>query len=186
MSIKEQILNDIKSAMKSQNAFERDTLRMINSAFKQIEVDERVELDDARIFTILQSEIKRRNDSATQYKNGGRDDLAQKELGEIEIISRYLPKQLSDDELKAKISELIAQNRLNGIKDFDKFFAAVDKCEGRVELVTSEGDRLNLKSKLAQYVSLAKIFSNGEMKNEIELLCYNPNDIKNLMEYMIG
>ena len=75
--------------------------------------------------------------------------------------------------------------KLNGIKDFDKFFAAVDKCEGRVELVTGEGDRLNLKSKLTQYVSLAKIFTNGEMKNEIELICYNPNDIKNLFEYMI-
>ncbi|MBQ7135181.1 GatB/YqeY domain-containing protein [Campylobacter sp.] len=117
MSVKAQILNDIKAAMKAGNSFERDTLRMINSAFKQIEVDERVELDDARIFTILQSEIKRRNESATQYKSGGRDDLAQKELGEIEIISRYLPKQLSDDELNAKISELIAQNGLNGIKD---------------------------------------------------------------------
>ena len=76
--------------------------------------------------------------------------------------------------------------KLNGIKDFDKFFAAVDKCEGKVELVTSEGDRLNLKSKLAQYVNNAKIFSNGEMKNEIELICYNPEDIKNLIEYMIG
>lgn len=117
MSVKAQILNDIKAAMKGGNSFERDTLRMINSAFKQIEVDERVELDDARIFTILQSEIKRRNESATQYKSGGRDDLAQKELGEIEIISRYLPKQLSDEELNAKISELIAQNSLNGIKD---------------------------------------------------------------------
>lgn len=117
MSVKAQILNDIKAAMKAGNSFERDTLRMINSAFKQIEVDERVELDDSRIFTILQSEIKRRNESATQYKSGGRDDLAQKELGEIEIISRYLPKQLSDDELNAKISELIAQNGLNGIKD---------------------------------------------------------------------
>lgn len=117
MSVKAQILNDIKVAMKAGNSFERDTLRMINSAFKQIEVDERVELDDTRIFTILQSEIKRRNESATQYKSGGRDDLAQKELGEIEIISRYLPKQLSDDELNAKISELIAQNGLNGIKD---------------------------------------------------------------------
>ena len=117
MSVKAQILNDIKAAMKAGNSFERDTLRMINSAFKQIEVDERVELDDARIFTILQSEIKRRNESATQYKSGGRDDLAQKELGEIEIISRYLPKQLSDEELNAKISELIAQNGLNGIKD---------------------------------------------------------------------
>lgn len=117
MSVKAQILNDIKAAMKAGNSFERDTLRMISSAFKQIEVDERVELDDTRIFTILQSEIKRRNESATQYKSGGRDDLAQKELGEIEIISRYLPKQLSDDELNAKISELIAQNGLNGIKD---------------------------------------------------------------------
>lgn len=117
MSVKAQILNDIKAAMKAGNSFERDTLRMINSAFKQIEVDERVELDDTRIFAILQSEIKRRNESATQYKNGGRDDLAQKELGEIEIISRYLPKQLSDEELNAKISELIAQNGLNGIKD---------------------------------------------------------------------
>lgn len=117
MSVKAQILNDIKAAMKAGNSFERDTLRMINSAFKQIEVDERVELDDTRIFAILQSEIKRRNESATQYKSGGRDDLAQKELGEIEIISRYLPKQLSDDELNAKISELIAQNGLNGIKD---------------------------------------------------------------------
>ena len=117
MSVKAQILNDIKAAMKAGNSFERDTLRMINSAFKQIEVDERVELDDSRIFTILQSEIKRRNESATQYKSGGRDDLAQKELGEIEIISRYLPKQLSDDELNAKILELIAQNSLNGIKD---------------------------------------------------------------------
>lgn len=117
MSVKAQILNDVKAAMKAGNSFERDTLRMINSAFKQIEVDERVELDDARIFAILQSEIKRRNESATQYKSGGRDDLAQKELGEIEIISRYLPKQLSDEELNAKISELIAQNGLNGIKD---------------------------------------------------------------------
>lgn len=117
MSVKAQILNDVKAAMKAGNSFERDTLRMINSAFKQIEVDERVELDDTRIFAILQSEIKRRNESATQYKNGGRDDLAQKELGEIEIISRYLPKQLSDDELNVKISELIAQNSLNGIKD---------------------------------------------------------------------
>lgn len=136
MSVKAQILNDIKAAMKAGNSFERDTLRMINSAFKQIEVDERVELDDARIFAILQSEIKRRNESATQYKNGGRDDLAQKELGEIEIISRYLPKQLSDDELNAKISELIAQNGLNGIKDLGILMklakeAIGSACDGR-------------------------------------------------------
>ncbi|ARR01259.1 MULTISPECIES: GatB/YqeY domain-containing protein [Campylobacter] len=117
MSVKEQILNDIKSAMKAGNSFERDTLRMISSVFKQIEVDERVQLDDDRVFVILQSEIKRRNESATQYKNGGRDDLAQKELDEISIISRYLPKQLSDDELKSKMEQLVSQNGLSGIKD---------------------------------------------------------------------
>ena len=96
MSVKEQILNDIKEAMKNKDNFRRDTLRMVNSAFKQIEVDERVELSDERIFSILQTEIKRRNESATQYKAGNRDDLAQKELEEIAIISVYLPKQLSE------------------------------------------------------------------------------------------
>ena len=76
--------------------------------------------------------------------------------------------------------------KVQNIKNIDKFFQVVDKCKGKVELVTGEGDRLNLKSKLTQYVSLAKIFSNGEMKNEIELICYNPEDINNLFEYMIG
>lgn len=78
MTTKERILNDIKEAMKSGNNARRDTLRMINSAFKQIEVDERVVLDEERIAKILQSEIKRRGDSVAAYKAGGREDLAQK------------------------------------------------------------------------------------------------------------
>ena len=76
--------------------------------------------------------------------------------------------------------------KVQNITNIEKFFKVVDSCSGKVELVTGEGDRLNLKSKLTQYVSLAKIFSNGEMKNEIELICYNPEDINNLFEYMIG
>lgn len=76
--------------------------------------------------------------------------------------------------------------KLSMIKDFDEFYKIVDGCKGRVELVTAENDRLNLKSKLSQYVSMAKIFSNGELKNEIEIVCYDPNDIKRLMEYMVG
>ena len=76
--------------------------------------------------------------------------------------------------------------KVQNITNVEKFFKVVDSCSGKVELVTGEGDRLNLKSKLTQYVSLAKIFSNGEMKNEIELICYNPEDINNLFEYMIG
>ena len=75
--------------------------------------------------------------------------------------------------------------KLNGIKDFDKFFEAVDKCKGRVELVTGEGDRLNLKSKLSQYVSMANIFSNGEIP-ELEIIAYEKEDIDKLVSFMIN
>lgn len=136
MSVKEQILNDIKEAMKSKDNFKRDTLRLINSVFKQIEVDERVDLSDERVFAILQTEIKRRNESATQYKAGAREDLADKELNEIAIISSYLPKQLSDEELEAKMKELIASIGANDIKDLGKLMkVAKDEfgasCDGK-------------------------------------------------------
>ena len=102
MGVREQILEDIKTAMKSGDHFRRDSLRMLNAALKQVEVDERISLSDERVFSILQSEIKRRNDSVEQYRAGGRDDLVQKEQGEIEIIASYLPAQLSDAELAAE------------------------------------------------------------------------------------
>lgn len=75
--------------------------------------------------------------------------------------------------------------KVMGIKDIDKFFEVVDSCEGKVELVTGEGDRLNLKSKLSQYVSLANIFSNGEIP-ELEIVAYEKEDIDKLMDYMIS
>ena len=92
MTIREQILEDIKTAMKEKDNFRRDTLRLINSVIKQVEVDERTEMTD----------------SIEQYKNGGRDDLAQNEQKEIDIINGYLPKQLSADELEAEIKAIIA------------------------------------------------------------------------------
>ena len=75
--------------------------------------------------------------------------------------------------------------KVMGIKDIDKFFEVVDSCKGNVELVTGEGDRLNLKSKLSQYVSLANIFSNGEIP-ELEIVAYEKEDIDKLMDYMIS
>ncbi|BCX79490.1 GatB/YqeY domain-containing protein [Campylobacter sp. 19-13652] len=109
MTLKEQILNDIKSAMKSKDDFTRDTLRQVNAALKQIEVDTRKTLSDEEIVTILQKEVKKRQDAATLYVQGGRDELAKKENDEIKIISNYLPTQLSDEELKAKISQIISE-----------------------------------------------------------------------------
>ncbi|MBE5849908.1 MAG: polya polymerase [Lachnospiraceae bacterium] len=75
--------------------------------------------------------------------------------------------------------------KVENIKDIDKFFKVIDECKGKVELVTGEGDRLNLKSKLSQYVSLANIFSDGAIK-ELELVAYEPEDINRLLNYMIN
>ena len=75
--------------------------------------------------------------------------------------------------------------KVSNIKDIEKFFEVIDKCDGRVELVTGEGDRLNLKSKLSQYVSLATIFSNGEIP-ELEIVAYEKEDIERLMNFMIN
>ena len=75
--------------------------------------------------------------------------------------------------------------KVQNIEDVDKFFEVIDSCKGRVELVTGEGDRLNLKSKLSQYVSLAKIFSDGKIA-ELEIIAYEPEDTHKLVEYMVG
>lgn len=75
--------------------------------------------------------------------------------------------------------------KVQNIKNIDKFFKVVDECKGRVELVTGEGDRLNLKSKLSQYVSMANIFSNGEIP-ELEIVAYEKEDIEKLMNFMIN
>ena len=107
MSIREQILADIKEAMKAKDEFKRDTLRTLNAALKQVEVDQRIEMIDEVVLPLLQKEIKKRADSVELYLKGEREDLAKKEQSEIELIKAYLPAQLSDDELKEKIKSII-------------------------------------------------------------------------------
>ena len=107
MSIREQILADIKEAMKAKDEFKRDTLRTLNAALKQVEVDQRIEMTDEVVLPLLQKEIKKRADSVELYLKGEREDLAKKEQGEIDLIKAYLPAQLSDEELKAKIGAII-------------------------------------------------------------------------------
>ena len=117
MSIREQILADIKEAMKSKNEFVRDTLRTINAALKQVEVNERIEMTDEIVLPLLQKEIKKRQDSVELYLKGGREDLANKERSEIDIIVKYLPKQLSDNELEEKIKQIIVSVGASSIKE---------------------------------------------------------------------
>ncbi|WP_462109179.1 GatB/YqeY domain-containing protein [Campylobacter concisus] len=107
MSIREQILADIKEAMKAKDEFKRDTLRTLNASIKQVEVDQRIDMTDDVVLPLLQKEIKKRADSVELYIKGAREDLAKKEQGEIELIKAYLPAQLSDEELKEKIKKII-------------------------------------------------------------------------------
>ncbi|ENO0236898.1 GatB/YqeY domain-containing protein [Campylobacter coli] len=117
MNLKEQILNDIKEAMRQKDDFKRDTLRTLNAAFKQVEVDERIELSDERILKIIASEIKKRKDAIELYSKGGREDLAQKEQKEIALFESYLPQQLSDEELQAALKEMITNLGVSSLKD---------------------------------------------------------------------
>ncbi|EAH8850166.1 GatB/YqeY domain-containing protein [Campylobacter lari] len=117
MGLKDQILEDIKEAMRNKDDFKRNTLRTLNASFKQIEVDERITLNDERIYKIIASEIKKRNEAALAFSKGSREDLAQKELQEVAILSAYLPKQLSDEELKSELEKLIEKLQINSLKE---------------------------------------------------------------------
>lgn len=127
MNLRETINQDVKDAMKAKDTKKRDALRLLTSAFKQIEVDERKVLTDEEVIKIIQTQVKRRNDAAAQYKDAGRDDLLQIELDEIAFYQPYLPVQLSDDELTKAIKELIAKVGATTIKDMGKVMGIASK-----------------------------------------------------------
>lgn len=109
MSLKQQLTDDMKAAMKAGEKDRLATIRLINAALKQKEVDERIELDDAAVLAVLEKMVKQRKDSITQYEGAGRDDLAAVEKAEMAIIQAYLPAQLSEAEVDAAIQAAIAE-----------------------------------------------------------------------------
>jgi uncharacterized protein YqeY len=139
MSLRVQIKDDIKAAMKAKDTAKRDALRLLDSAMKQIEVDERKELSDDDVLAIISKQVKQRNDSATQYKEAGRDDLLEKESAEIAIFETYLPAQLSDDELTTAVKEIIAQTGATSMKDMGKVMGAAKAKIGNL----ADGKRIN-------------------------------------------
>lgn len=124
MSLKAQVQSDIKDAMRAKEVLKRDTLRSLSAEIKQVEVDERIDVDDERVITIIQKMIKKRNDSITEYKKGNRDDLVTREQSEIDILSNYMPAQLSDAELEAKVKEIIEETGATSGKDMGKIMGA--------------------------------------------------------------
>ena len=127
MSLRETINTEVKNAMKAKETKKRDALRLLTSAFKQIEVDERKELSDDDVIKIIQTQVKRRNDAASQYKDAGRDDLMQIELDEIAFYEVYLPVQLSDDELATELKEIISKVGASSPKDMGKVMGMASK-----------------------------------------------------------
>ncbi len=139
MELRQQIKEDIKTAMKAKDIATRDALRLLDSALKQIEVDERKELNDDDVLAIISKQIKQRNDAATQYKTAGRDDLYSKELAEIAIYEHYMPKQLDDIQLEEALKNIISQTGAVSMKDMGKIMGAAKTTIGS----QADGKRIN-------------------------------------------
>jgi uncharacterized protein YqeY len=137
MSLKGQIQDDIKTAMKAGEKDRLKVLRLVSAAIKQVEVDERKELDDIAVLGILNKMVKQRRDSITQYTDGNRQDLADIEADEIAVIETYLPTKLSDDDLEEMIDEAIAQSGAENIRDMGKVMGMIKtKAAGRADMGT--------------------------------------------------
>ena len=120
MSLKIQLTEDMKTAMRAKDQVSLSTIRLINAAIKQFEVDERTEADDAKVISILTKMVKQRKDSAKIYTEAGRQDLADKENAEIEILNRYLPQMMSAEEIKTVVEAVIAETGASGMADMGK------------------------------------------------------------------
>jgi uncharacterized protein YqeY len=133
--LKIRIQEDVKDAMRARDKARLGTLRMVTAAIKQREIDDRVVLGDNDVIAVLNKQIKQRRDSLSQYQAAGRDDLADKEAYEIEVIQEYMPEQLNADALNQLIGEAIAQTQASTVKDIGKVMARVKpKVQGRADM----------------------------------------------------
>jgi len=135
MSLKGQITEDMKTAMKAGDKDRLKVVRLMLAAIKQIEVDKRVELDDAGVLAVLTKMVKQRRDSVEQFEKGKREDLARIERAEIAVIETYLPEQLGADELAAMVDEVIQATGAESIRDMGKVMGQIKaKAAGRADM----------------------------------------------------
>ena len=139
MSLKEQLNEDLKQAMRDKEVVKRDSIRAINTMIKQIEVDERRVLDDAEVIKLVQRGIKQREEAISQYSAASRTDLVEKEQSQIDVFMIYLPKQLNDEELEAGMKDIIQEVKAESIKDMGKVMGAASKKFAGV----ADGKRIN-------------------------------------------
>jgi hypothetical protein len=135
MSLKSQVVEDMKTAMRAKDAAQLSTIRMLLAAIKQREVDERIELTDADVLTIIDKMIKQRRDSITQFEAGKREDLAAIERAEVALLENYMPARLADAEIDALIADAIASTGASGIAGMGKVMALLKpKLAGRADM----------------------------------------------------
>ncbi|MPL68623.1 putative protein YqeY [bioreactor metagenome] len=139
MSLKEQLNEDLKTAMREKNVVKRDSIRAINTMIKQIEVDERRVLDDAEVIKLIQRGIKQREEAIAQYSAASRDDLVQKEQEQVDVFMLYLPKQLTNEELESGMKEVISEVGATTMKDMGKVMGVASKKFAGV----ADGKRIN-------------------------------------------
>ena len=125
MSLKARITEDMKNAMRAKDSARLGAIRLLQSAIKQREVDERIELDDMQVIEAIEKMLKQRRDSISQYEAANRHDLADVEKFEVTVLQEYLPQALTDDEVSAILEQVIAETGATGIKDMTKVMAAV-------------------------------------------------------------
>jgi uncharacterized protein len=137
MSLKGQILSDLKESLKSGDTLRRDTLRLLSSAIKNTEIEKKKKeegLGDQEIIETIKKSIKQRKDSIQQYEKGERQDLADKEKKELEILSAYLPAQMDGEKIKEEIKKIISETGANSSKDFGKVMGmAMKKFQGQAD-----------------------------------------------------
>ncbi|MEK6595533.1 MAG: GatB/YqeY domain-containing protein [Pseudomonadota bacterium] len=135
MSLKQRITEDMKAAMRSGDTRQRDTIRLLQAAIKQREVDERIELDDAAVIAVIEKMLKQRRDSITQYEAAQRIDLADIEKSEMSVLSAYMPQALNDAEIEVLIAEAISATEAKGMQDMGKVMALLKpKLAGRADM----------------------------------------------------
>ena len=135
MTLKEQITEDMKTAMRAKDSERLGTIRLLLAAMKQKEVDERVELDDTLVVAIVDKMVKQRKDSIAAFTSGGRADLADKESAEIKVLEVYLPQRMSAEEVAVEVKAIVAELGAKGPGDMGKVMGAVKaKLAGKADM----------------------------------------------------
>ena len=135
MSLKEQITDDMRAAMRARETVKLGTIRLLTAAIKQKEVDERIEMTDALVLAIVEKMLKQRKDSINQFEAGGRQDLAEIEKAELAILVGYMPAALSDAEVLAEVAAAVATSSATGPQDMGKVMAILKpKLAGRADM----------------------------------------------------